>query len=138
MKLPRFRMKKIRKIRNPDRNPDFCDLCYGYERFREIYLSPSVLHKRFWQTSNENRKYVQGHPHRIVLFNLSDGSVNLQDGQREECARSSHVRELFPKPGSFVILSNEKSQIIIWDGSSVTRLKGHSTIKMFLNTPKTR
>ena len=27
-------------------------------------------------------------------WNLPDGSVNLQDGRREDCARSAHVREL--------------------------------------------
>ena len=43
----------------------------------------------------QNQIYYNATPNSILprSWNLPDGSVNLQDGRREDCARSAHVRE---------------------------------------------
>ena len=73
----------------------------GKSGFREksgLHMFPDFFKNRFFALLCDNEVFLvfQSINSTVGLeksASACDGSVNLQDGQREECARSAHVRE---------------------------------------------
>ena len=81
------------EIRDPGRNP----------RFFVSYITANFkMEGKFnfeWKNGSNFIPNCNATPNSIPphCWNLLDGSVNLPDGWREDCARSAHVRELDQK-----------------------------------------